>query len=152
MTDIKFYCKSVNAIIRWRAEQVKQDLYVEGPVMSLTQLKDKFKLSGKHHFECLQRRSFICLQTKSTPEASLSTIEQLLVNHLQGCRGQRSILSKENPLPSSSLVTSSSFKHIVEEEEKSRLLAQTQTPNTRCSKLLHYNWLPRTDITPVAPL
>lgn len=61
--------------------QIK-DPYTQGTLMSLTQLKAKYNLPGNHQFKYLQLRSFICSQTKSTSEPSLSTMKQLLVNNL----------------------------------------------------------------------
>lgn len=90
----------------WMERGIRQikDLYAGGTLMSFIQLKDKFMLPGKHYFKYLQLRSFIYSQTESTSELSLSTIEQLLVKHLQD-RGQISILycvllagSQENSL------------------------------------------------------
>ena len=81
-----------------------KDLYEEAILMSFSQLKNKFDLPGKHHFKYMQLRSFIYSQIKTTSEPSLSTIERLMVNNLQG-RGQISIFyrlvlvgSKENSL------------------------------------------------------
>lgn len=103
-------------------------------LMSFQQLVDKHDLPRKHSFKYLQIRSFIYSQIKTTLEPSLSTIEQLTVNHLHG-RDQLSMFygiliasSKEN-----SLLYLSAWKNdlqldiSVEDCEKTCLLTQTQT-------------------------
>ena len=88
----------------------------------------------KHHLKYMQLRIFIYSQIKTTSEPSVSTIEQLMVNHLHG-KGQISIFyglllagSKENSLSYLSAWENDQQSDIsIEDWEEACLLAQTQT-------------------------
>lgn len=112
--------------------------------------------SGKHLYKYLQIRSLIYSQIKTTLEPLLSTTKQLTVKKTYTIEATCPcfIIYYYQVPKKTSLSYLSAWKndlHLdisVEDWEKTCLLAQTQTINTRC-KLLHCKWLFRTYITPV---
>lgn len=131
------------------------DLYSDGVLMSFEQVSNKYNLPKKHFFKYLQVRSFITSLLKTTTEPSLTTIENIAVNHYIS----RGLLSKfYNILLAASRESSLSYLQAwkadmetdisVEDWNNSCLLAQKQTINTRF-RLLQYKWIFRTYITPV---
>lgn len=132
------------------------DLYEDNILMSFDNLVSKFNIPRKHFFKYLQLRSFIFSKLKKSVQLpALSTLETFST---QECFSKGRITQLYNILVQN---------HKENSENKRRewmqdlnkdislgewgticLKAQTQTINTRL-RLLQYNWIMRTYITPV---
>ena len=131
------------------------DLYNGEVMMTFEEIKAKFDIPNKHFFLYLQVRSCIAAaQSQKLSVPLLSTLEEAISNYLYS-KGQMNFLY--NMLVSSS--TESSVGRLnawredmqegvsLEEWGTVCLEAHTQTANTRL-RLLQFNWLMRTYITP----
>lgn len=131
------------------------DLYNEQKIlMTFDELVDKFNIPRNHFFKYLQLRNFIRTQNQTLCIPSLTITEQLME---MNCIG-RGLISKIYKCLLGEC-TESSVERLeawkvdlnenisLEEWEKACTWAQSKTSNTRL-KLLQYNWLMRTYITP----
>ena len=131
------------------------DLYKEGVLMSFEEISLKYDIPRKHLFLFLQLRSFISSMQNHSELPALSSVEEFM-NY--NCNSKGLISQLYNWLASGSSDTSQSrldalwadLEEDISDEEWNIacLEAQTQTASTNL-KLLQFNWLMRTYITPV---
>lgn len=132
------------------------DLYEDDILMSFDKLVAKFHIPQKHFFKYLQLRSFIFSYSKNLGKIPpMSTLEQLT---LQNCNNKGWItqlyeILRENNKESCENKRQAWIQDVkndisLEEWSTICLKSQTQTINTRL-RLLQYNWIMRTYITPV---
>lgn len=130
------------------------DLFKDDTLMSFEYLKDNFKIPRKHLFKYFQIRSFIHSRSQSYQPPALNGIEELVTPNPYAKGTISKIYNKL--LRSSS--ESSNYERITWMEdfqtditelewEKACCQAQTMTINSRL-RLIQYNWLMRTYITP----
>lgn len=133
-----------------------EDLYNGEVMMTFEELRAKFDVPNKHFFKYLQVRSFITTaQNQKLSAPPLSIMERAISSHCYG-KGQISFLY--DMLVSGSTESSvgrlNAWREDIQEdvslEEWGSVCAEahSQTVNTRL-KLLQFNWLMRTYITPV---
>lgn len=132
-----------------------QDLYSGDVLMTFEELTARHNIPRKHFFEYLQLRSFIFSKQHSLLKPEFSPLEELMNRN---CNGRDLISSMYNWLVSGSTVTSEltveawkgdlNAEISTQEWGKACTEAQVQTANTSL-KLLQYNWLMRTYLTPV---
>lgn len=131
-----------------------RDLYSDNTLMSFNDLRRRFGIPQSHLFKYFQIRSFIHSKMQSYQCPALSTVEKLAIVDPYD-KGKISVIYKK--LMEASL-ESTDHKRRAWEEDLQRELAeyewgkaccQTQTLsiNSRL-KLIQYNWLMRTYITP----
>lgn len=130
------------------------NLYSDNTLMSFDNLKEKFGIPQTHMFKYFQIRSFIRSRWQSYQCPPLSVIEKLVTSDPYA-KGKISTLYKtlsETSLESSDYKRRAWIEDLqrditVDDWEKACYQAQTLSINSRL-KLIQYNWLMRTYITP----
>uniref|UniRef100_A0A671X7A5 Reverse transcriptase domain-containing protein n=1 Tax=Sparus aurata TaxID=8175 RepID=A0A671X7A5_SPAAU len=131
------------------------DLFDKNVLMSFDEVRQKYDIQAKHFFKYLQVRSFIFKSQKSLSLPSLTSVEEISVNH----NSKRGLISRFYALIVGGSQVSSENKReawsedlktviSVEEWQGVCLKAQTQSINTHF-KLIQFKWLMRTYITPI---
>lgn len=131
------------------------DLYKEGKLVSFEELRNEYDIPQTHFFKYLQLRSFVYARTHSYTQPPLSILENLAVNNCTG-KGQISLIynilvknHKDSTEHRKTQWVNDLQKDITKEEWREVCLkVQHLTINTHL-RLIQYNWIMRTYITPV---
>lgn len=132
------------------------DLFEEGTLMSFEQISTKYKIPRKHFFKYLQIRSFVLsMQNHSLNLPVLSSLEEITTKK---CNNKGLISVFYNWLTSGSTESSTTKLELwkvglnedISEDEWRQVCKNSQKQLGSVSlKLLQYNWLMQTYITPV---
>ncbi len=130
------------------------DLYKENKLMSFEELENEYGIHWTHFFKYLQLRSFIYAKTHSVTQPPLSILENLAVSNCIG-RGQISLLysilvkNHKDSTEHQRTQWMNDMQKDISVEAWSEICsgAQHLTVNTHL-KLIQYNWIMRTYITP----
>ena len=130
------------------------DLYEKGNLMSFEELRKKYDVPQNHFFKYLQIRNFITTCIKHTKQPPLTVLERFST---QNCLGKGLVSQMYGILEGFHKDDSENIRQKwthdlqmeISESDWSSVCskAQTQTINTRL-RLIQYNWIMRTYITP----